>query len=613
MDDRFSPMDAPATAAWTYLPGLSSSWQPGTTRQPVQEQPAEAPRPFRAQDPEFLRAVGWEVGEQKPAEHYAPPHNHVGLAMISPSDGFAHWRIRHEWVEETARQRGGAWHHCRLVLRLYDVSYIQFNGFNAHAMFDVPLQGIVGQHMFKVGRPGTWQLAEVGFVLRNGEFLPAARSHVVQFPRDCPSPRTDHAALYVDRKRRLEPIGNIWDQERILEERRKPRLRQPLRIASLALESLATGHDGPLARFVSQLAAGKRSQGHEVHVFVPASPALPHPRQIDGVDYEPLPIDLRRDPLDLAAEFARAVEARLRELPPFDLVHHHEWLTAGVRPPARATVLSLTTIEAVRRNGTPLCQQSLRIELAEREVARAAGLLLTPDWLRERAVATLGVDAGRVHGFPMEARLPTEWEAPLDYGKVKMEYGIGPLDRMLLYVGPLEHAAGVDLLIEALPTVLRRAGNARLALVGTGSMHGHLQHRAHEQGVGHAVRLLGHQEGWAVTRLLRSAEALVLPSRHRVPFDDAVVGLARRAGRPVVTTHAGPAHLVRHEETGVITYDNPGSMVWALDRILGDPYHAERMGRQGKQADGGITVSWGEVAQRYLDICAACFPELRTE
>ena len=70
----------------------------------------------------------------------------------------------------------------------------------------------------------------------------------------------------------------------------------------------------------------------------------------------------------------------------------------------------------------------------------------------------------------------------------------------------------------------------------------------------------------------------MLPSRYRIPFDDAVVDLARKAARPVITTHGGPAHLVRHEETGIITYDNPGSMVWAMDRVLGDPASAERMG-----------------------------------
>jgi hypothetical protein len=94
-----------------------------------------------------------------------------------------------------------------------------------------------------------------------------------------------------------------------------------------------------------------------------------------------------------------------------------------------------------------------------------------------------------------------------------------------------------------------------------------------------------------------------------MPFDDAVVDLARKAGRPVVTTHGGPAHLVCHEENGLITYDNPGSMVWALDRLLGDPVHTERMGRNGKRSEGAIR-SWSDVARYYLELCAHCFPEL---
>jgi glycogen(starch) synthase len=267
-------------------------------------------------------------------------------------------------------------------------------------------------------------------------------------------------------------------------------------------------------------------------------------------------------------------------------------------------------VETTRRNGTPPDELSLEIEGAERRVARAAACVLTPDWLRDKAAQQLGLDNGRVRAFPMEGRMANEWEAPLDFGQVKMGIGIGPLDRLIVYVGPLDHAAGADLLLEALPVLLRRSGNLRMAYIGTGHMHGHLQQRMHELGVAHAVRLLGHLEGPALTRLLRSAEALVLPSRCRVPFDDAVVDLARRAGKPVVTTHGGPAHLVRHEENGVITYDNPGSMVWAVDRILGDPHHAERMGRNGRRSDTRGGVVWSEVANHYLEICASLFEEL---
>jgi glycogen(starch) synthase len=214
-----------------------------------------------------------------------------------------------------------------------------------------------------------------------------------------------------------------------------------------------------------------------------------------------------------------------------------------------------------------------------------------------------------VQAFPLEARLPNEWEVPLDLGQVKQWIGFGPVDRLVVFIGPLEHAAGPDLLLEALPTLLGRCPGLRLAFVGAGGMYGHLERRMHELGLAHVVRLLGHMEGPPVTRLMRAAEALVLPSRHRLAGDDGAVDLARRAGRPVVTTHAGPSRLVRHEEDGILTYDNPGSMVWALERLVREPGHGERMGRNGRRSSDGV-VGWGEVARLYLELCAASFPEL---
>jgi glycosyltransferase involved in cell wall biosynthesis len=563
-----------------------------------------------ARDPEALRRIAWEIGEQRSADAFAPAASHVGLAAVTPYQGFAHWWILPEWVEQTACSRGDAWHHCRLVLRLYDVSFIEFTGLNAHRLQDETLPGLCGQCFFKVPRPGTWQLAEVGFLLRSSEFLPAARSQVAAFPPDAGSTRANHAALFVDERWRVQEVGNIWDQQGILQELRQPRLRQPLRIASFAWASLASGQDGSLARLVTELAAGQAGQGHEAHVFVPTSGQLAEPRQVGGVHYHPVEVPHDGTPPELARAFAHAAAKRFRQLLPFDLAHLHEWMAGPVQASLTCpTILSLTSIEATRRNGAPASELSQQIERAERGLARAADCVLTSDWLRLRAVAGLGLDAGRVCAFPLEGRLPNEWDCPLDHGQVKMGIGFGPLDRLLLFVGPLEHATGVDLLVEALPVLLQRWPGLRLAFAGAGQMHGHLEHRSHQLGVAHAVRLLGHVAAPPLAGLLRSAEALVLPSRCRVLLDDAVVDLARRAGRPVVTTHGGPAHLVRHEETGILTYDNPGSMVWAADRILGDPGHAQRMGQAGKRSDG-TAPSWSEVARHYLELCAARFPEL---
>jgi glycosyltransferase involved in cell wall biosynthesis len=562
-------------------------------------------------DAEFLRQCGWEIGEQRLVDAYRPTVNHAGLAMVAPYHAFAHWRILDDWVERTRCNKGDGWNHCRLVLRLYDVSYIEFNGFNAHRMMDISLPGLCGHQQIKLPRPGTWELAEVGFLLRSGEFVPAARSTVVPCAPDSPSARGSHEALLVTSTTKIEPVGNLWDQERVLRERRRPRLRKPLRIAAFSFASRGSGQDGALATFVSELAAGHHAMGHEVHVFVPGSASFGADRQIDGVHYHPLEVCLDGTVVDQARAFGTVAEKSLRSQPGFDLIHLHEWMTGfvprlGVCPP----ILSLGSVETTRRNGTPPDELSREIEETERHVARNAACVLTPAWLRDKAAAQLGINGTSVRPFPMEGRMANEWEVPLDFGQVKMGIGLGPLDRLLLFVGPLEHAAGVDLLLEALPVVLRRAGNARLAYVGTGQMYGHLQHRMHELGVAHAVRLLGHVEGPPLTRLLRSAEAVVLPSRYRMPFDDGVVDLARRAGKPVVTTHGGPAHLVRHEQNGVITYDNPGSIVWACDRILSDPGHAERMGHNGRRNDNHGGVMWNDVANHHLEICASLFEEL---
>jgi glycogen synthase len=582
--------------------------------------PAGRPaRPRDGMDQEFLRSVAWDVSQRKPAESFTPPGNHAALAMVNPCRGLAHWRIAHEWIEETRRRRAGDWHNCRMVLRLYDVSYITFNGLNANRIQDHPLPCICGQMFFQLPHAGTWQLGEVGFVLRTGEFIPAARSQTVSFPRASASSHGAQDALLVEEGLRCEPVGNLWDQEHFLKERRTPKLRHPLRIGILCMTPETTEPQAVLPEFITRLATGLGENGHEIHIVSPAGNGVSEIQTANGVHFHPIKIPPVGTPLEIAEQFRRAAEERIEELPPLDVLHVHEWQAGESlqrdESPSRGQsgtvpkICSFTSLEATRRNGTPPGGLSRSIEEAERRVASAADLVLVPGWLREKAVKELRLDSAHVHGFAMEGHVPNEWDCDLDYGQIKRDIGFGPMDRLLLFIGPLEHAAGPDLLLEALPTLLQRAGDLRLAFAGAGELHGGLEHRARQSGVEYAVRLLGHVDRDRLIRLLRASEALVLPSRYRVPFDDAVVNMARRAGRPVVTTHGGPAHLISHEETGIVTYDNPGSVVWALDRILGDPANAQRMGENGRRREDH-SVSWGEVARRYLDLCAASFPQL---
>src|SRR5262249_37357509 len=145
-------------------------------------------------------------------------------------------------------------------------------------------------------------------------------------------------------------------------------------------------------------------------------------REVAGGHYHPPEKSQDGTPGERAHAFCRAAGQCLRDFPPFDLGHLHDWMTGllGSRGPP-PTPLSLSSVEATRRNGTPPSTLSLEIQEAERAVAWAADCVLTPDWLRDQAIAELGLDGPRVRAFPMEGRVPNEWEAPLDYGQVKGE------------------------------------------------------------------------------------------------------------------------------------------------------------------------------------------------
>ena len=110
---------------------------------------------FDGNDTEFLRSCAWDIGERRPADAFAPTESHVGLAMVSPCRGFAHWRLLPDWIDRTAGDCGDGWNESRMILRLYDVSYIDFDGLNSHRIQDHEIGSLCGQMFFNLPDPGT--------------------------------------------------------------------------------------------------------------------------------------------------------------------------------------------------------------------------------------------------------------------------------------------------------------------------------------------------------------------------------------------------------------------------------------------------------------------------
>ncbi len=103
----------------------------------------------------------------------------------------AYWEVRSQTVEGIRGNVGNKFDGARSVLRVYDVSFIRFNGKNAHRYFDIDISLDANSWYIDAGIAGRSWIVDIGFRLKDGTFILIARSNAVTTPTDGPSWMTD--------------------------------------------------------------------------------------------------------------------------------------------------------------------------------------------------------------------------------------------------------------------------------------------------------------------------------------------------------------------------------------------------------------------------------------
>ncbi|MDD5496245.1 MAG: DUF4912 domain-containing protein [Candidatus Omnitrophica bacterium] len=110
--------------------------------------------------------------------------NKIVILVRDPWWIFAYWEIRADKEEETVRRiRSGGDEVLKSILRVYDVTDINFDGKNANSFFDVELSGLAANWYINVGSPDRSWIVEIGIVTKKGSFYALARSNSVKTPR----------------------------------------------------------------------------------------------------------------------------------------------------------------------------------------------------------------------------------------------------------------------------------------------------------------------------------------------------------------------------------------------------------------------------------------------
>ena len=163
---------------------------------------------------------------------------------------------------------------------------------------------------------------------------------------------------------------------------------------------------------------------------------------------------------------------------------------------------------------------------------------------------------------------------------VRKELGIDRATPLVGLIGRLEEQKGHVYMLEAWPSVLAEFPDARLLLVGDGSLRGALERRAQDLGIADSVRFAGFRSD--VPRVLDALDVLALPSLYEGMPLTAIEASAM--AKPVVATAVdGTPEVIREGRTGRLV---PPRDVVALSRalrsVLRDPAAAQRMGSAGR-------------------------------
>jgi phosphatidylinositol alpha-1,6-mannosyltransferase len=221
------------------------------------------------------------------------------------------------------------------------------------------------------------------------------------------------------------------------------------------------------------------------------------------------------------------------------------------------------------------------LPLARRHaLGRASGIIAVSRYTAEVTAKMQEVAPGKIS--VLSPALDPRHSAP---DSEPLRWPVPPGSRVLLTVGRLlasEPGKGVDLVIQALPRLLKSFPNLYYVVIGDGDGRPPLEKLAAECGVAERVLFPGSRSG-SLRTCYEAAEVFVMPSRQE---GFGIVYLeAMAAGRPVVGAACGGAtEVIADGETGfLVNYGDVPALEQRLAALLANDGLRQKMGEAGRR------------------------------
>lgn len=360
---------------------------------------------------------------------------------------------------------------------------------------------------------------------------------------------------------------------------------------------------------------GAERDGAEVHVLTRGGGGLPADDERHGVFVhrvrEP---EYPRD-VDAFVGWVAAMNADMRDLGielcerfDFDLVHSHDWLVASAaeRLARRSGRPWLTTIHATefgRHQGWVQTYPQSHIHGVERAMVRRADHVITCSrYMRSHVAKVFGVPAARITVIPNGID-PRDLEPVVDdLAALRARYA-APDERLVLLVGRLVYEKGFHLALDALAPVIKRLGNVRFVVAGTGTAENELKRQARRLGLSRHGTFLGWVGDDMLHSLYRVADLCIVPSIYE-PFGLVALEAMASGCLCVVADTGGLREVVPGDGTVGLRFPSRDSAALGavVGKVLTDDLARARLIAEAREHVLGF--DWAEVARRTREVYA---------
>ena len=208
------------------------------------------------------------------------------------------------------------------------------------------------------------------------------------------------------------------------------------------------------------------------------------------------------------------------------------------------------------------------------------------------AMRQMNVDKDKVHVIPMGVDLQNRFVPNERQGATGK----------LLFVGRLIKNKGIDYLIEALPSILKKHPEAVLRIVGEGQEKESITKQISELNLSNNVELIGPVENDSLPELYRSSDVVVFPSIFAEGFGLVLVEALGCECATVVTDLPAMRDIIHDEKSAlVVRQQDAAQLAQKVIRLLKDPKLRRTIGKQGRK-DVLKRFDWEVVTEKYATL-----------